>query len=213
MSSNSAASSPAQQVLLHACCGPCTAGTLPFLLEEGVRPVLYWNNPNIHPFTEYASRLTALREFARKECVPLIVDGSYGVRAFTAATAAAPNARCAVCYRMRMNAAARHAAESGYDAFTTTLLVSPFQDRDAILEAGQNAARKYGIPFLDLDFRPGFLKGQTKARDMGLYMQKYCGCIYSEEERYASRAAKVPYGYHPNFPKAEPHKQKARKTR
>lgn len=189
-----------QSVLLHACCGPCTAGTVPQLREEGIRPVLYWNNPNIHPFTEYSARLNALRELAAAEYLPLVIDGSYGVRAFTAAAASDPDSRCSTCYAMRMDAAAEHAARNGFSSFTTTLLVSPWQNRDGIIAAGEAAAARHGVAFLVRDFRPGFRSGQQRARDMGLYMQKYCGCIYSEEDRYEKKARKIPLGFHPNFP-------------
>lgn len=189
-------------VLVHTCCGPCASGTVPALLEGGMHPVLYWYNPNIHPFTEYASRLDSLRKFAAAEHLPLVIGGAYGLRPFVAATAADPDRRCLTCYKMRLDAAAEHAAREGYDAFTTTLLVSPYQHRDGILAAGREAAERFCTVFLEEDFRTGFRAGQEEARARGLYMQKYCGCIYSEEDRYRKRAQKIPAGFHPNFPRA-----------
>ena len=85
---------------------------------------------------------------------------------------------------VRLEQTAQYAAEHGFASFTTTLLVSPFQNHTAIIQAAEKASEKYGIPFLYRDFRPGFQDGQAKARELELYMQKYCGCIFSEEERY-----------------------------
>ena len=186
-------------ILLHACCAPCTAGTLSVLCEEAIYPVLYWNNPNIHPFREYEARLGALRQYAQTIHVPLIVDGSYGLRAFLEKTSPSGAGRCTVCYAMRLSQAARHAAKEGFDAFTTTLLVSPMQNREAILEAGREAAAREGIAFLERDFRPGYEAGRQEVRDLDLYMQKYCGCIFSEEERYKTRAARIQTGFFANF--------------
>ena len=76
------------------------------------------------------------------------------------------------------------AKENEYDAFSTTLLVSPYQNHEALKELGEKLAEEYGIEFVYRDFRIGFREGQTKARELELYMQKYCGCVFSEEERY-----------------------------
>lgn len=78
----------------------------------------------------------------------------------------------------------------GYDAFSTTLLISPYQNHEALKQIGEEMAEKYGLTFLYRDFRPGFREGQAEARELGLYMQKYCGCIFSEEERYHDRIEK-----------------------
>ncbi len=75
----------------------------------------------------------------------------------------------------------------GYDSFSTTLLVSPYQNHKALKELGEKLAEKYGIEFVYRDFRLGFREGQSKARELGLYMQKYCGCVFSEEDRYAKQ--------------------------
>jgi len=93
-------------------------------------------------------------------------------------------ARCEKCYRMRIEKTAAFAAENSFTAFTTTLLISPYQNHDAIKKTAQEAAEKYGIDFLYRDFRPLFREGQAISRESGFYMQKYCGCVFSEEERY-----------------------------
>jgi predicted adenine nucleotide alpha hydrolase (AANH) superfamily ATPase len=111
-----------------------------------------------------------------------------GDRAAASGDRAAANgdraSRCAWCYRTRLEKTAAQAAEGGWEGFSTTLLISPWQDHQGIRRAGEQAAEKYGVPFLYRDFRPLFREGQKKAREMGLYRQKYCGCVFSEEERY-----------------------------
>ena len=94
------------------------------------------------------------------------------------------------CYRVRLEQTARDAKENGYTAFTTTLLISPYQNHEKIKEICEEMAEKYDIKFLYRDFRPGFRQGQAKARQLGLYMQKYCGCVFSEEERYLCHSKK-----------------------
>lgn len=79
---------------------------------------------------------------------------------------------------------------TGYDAFTTTLLVSPYQNHDLLIQVAEELAEKYEVKFLYRDFRPGFREGQNEARELGLYMQKYCGCVFSEEDRYSKQIQK-----------------------
>ena len=90
--------------------------------------------------------------------------------------------RCEMCYDIRLDNVARFASENGYDSICTTLLVSPYQQHDVISRIAKEKASIYGIEFSYYDFRPGFREGQNMARDIGLYRQKYCGCIFSLEE-------------------------------
>lgn len=172
------------RILLHTCCAPCSIHCVERLRAEGFEPVAYWFNPNIHPYTEYRSRKTALEEYAKSIRLPLIVEDNYGLRSFVRAVIDDLDHRCLYCYRTRLEQTARYAAAHGFDAFSSTLLVSPYQKHDVLRDVGEAAAQKYGLPFLYRDFRTGFQDGQAKARALGLYMQKYCGCIFSEEERY-----------------------------
>lgn len=176
--------------LLHTCCAPCSIHCIESLRQEGIEPVSYWFNPNIHPYTEYRSRKTTLEEYAKSIQLKLIVDNTYGLRDFVAAVIDDLQHRCAYCYQVRLEQTARYAAEHNFDSFTTTLLVSPYQKHEAIVAAGERAAQTYGVPFLYRDFRPGFRQGQEQARQRNLYMQKYCGCIFSEEERYRHKQLK-----------------------
>ena len=92
--------------------------------------------------------------------------------------------RCVICYRMRLEKTAAYAAKHDFDAFGTSLLISPYQQHDTIRRIGEEAAAQYGVEFFYRDFRPLFRRGQNEARTLGLYMQKYCGCLFSEMERY-----------------------------
>ncbi len=173
--------------LLHICCAPCSIRCIEALREEGIEPVGYWYNPNIHPYTEYRSRKTALQEYARSIGMSLLVNDEYGLRPFVHAIYPDLEHRCETCYRLRMDETARRAAEEGFTAFTTTLLISPYQNHELLIRTANEAAAKHGVSFLYRDFRPYFREGQQSAREAALYMQKYCGCVFSEEERYRKK--------------------------
>lgn len=175
------------KVLLHICCAPCSIMCIETLRGEGIEPVGFWDNPNIHPFTEFRMRRNTLVEYAKSIGLELAVFGKYGLRPFIGEVAENIDGRCVKCYRMRMRSAAQYAAENGFTHFTSTLFVSPYQNHELLKLAAQEAAEEFGVEFLYRDFRPYFREGQDRARELGLYMQKYCGCIFSEEERYQKR--------------------------
>jgi hypothetical protein len=156
------------------------------LHQEGIEPVLFWYNPNIHPLLEHRQRKEALVEYAGRHALQLIDEGQYGLRDFVKAVCPDFDTRCAYCYTDRLEYTVRYASENGYDAFTTTLLISPYQNHDLIVKTASRLAEQYKLLFLYRDFRPAFRESQQKARQEQLYMQKYCGCIFSEEERYRS---------------------------
>jgi predicted adenine nucleotide alpha hydrolase (AANH) superfamily ATPase len=158
------------------------------LRGEGIEPTLFWYNPNIHPVTEYRSRRDALIDYAGRVGAALVQRDEYGLRAFLAAVGPEGADRCAHCYRVRIEETARRAAARGYENFSTTLLISPYQDHEALRAAAETAAACHGVAFLYRDFRPLFRAGQRTAREWGLYRQKYCGCIFSEEDRYLPAA-------------------------
>ncbi|MDL2318470.1 epoxyqueuosine reductase QueH [Eubacteriales bacterium OttesenSCG-928-A19] len=175
------------KTLLHICCAPCSIECISTLRGEGIEPTGFWYNPNIHPYTEYRNRHDALQTYAKNIEMELVDAAGYGLRPFLEALAGDVDSRCGTCYAMRMEATAAYAAKAGFDSFTTTLLISPYQRHEDIKAAATHAAEEYGVAFLYRDFRPAFREGQKKARETGLYMQKYCGCIFSEEERYARK--------------------------
>ena len=175
------------KTLLHTCCAPCSVSCVEQLRTEGIEPVSYWFTPNIHPYQEYKARRDTLIGYAKQINMELIVQEDYGLREFTCAVAKDIDHRCGTCYEMRLDQAAKFAAENGFDSFTSTLFVSPYQQHERMAQIAEQVARKWGVSFLYRDFRPGFRSGQQQARELGLYMQKYCGCIFSEEDRYAKQ--------------------------
>ena len=175
------------KLLLHTCCAPCSIMCIETLRREGIDPVLFWYNPNIHPFKEYKMRKNTLVEYADAINAKLIINNEYGLRKFIEAIFPDFDNRCGYCYRVRLEETAKFAAENGFDAFTSTLFVSPYQNHELLKLTAEAVAEKYGVKFLYRDFRPFFKEGQEKARELQLYMQKYCGCVFSEEERYQKK--------------------------
>ena len=179
------------RTLLHTCCAPCSIECVDALRAEGQELTGFWFNPNIHPVTEYRARLTALTGYAEKVGLPLAGHDRYGLKDFVRAVSPNLDDRCGVCYEMRLDAAAAFAAQNGFEAFTTTLLISPYQNHDLLIETGKRAALAHNVEFLERDFRPRFREGQRRARELELYMQKYCGCVFSEEERYHPKSSEL----------------------
>ena len=171
-------------VLMHTCCAPCSLSCIDPLRAEGIEPVAFWYNPNIHPWKEYEARRDCLLTYAPTIEMQVIVDEDYGLRTFVEHVASDIDHRCTYCYQHRLEVTALYAAEHGYEAFTSTLLASLYQDLEAIRAAAEKYARQYGVEFLYRDFRPNFRAGNQRARELGFYMQKYCGCVFSEQDRY-----------------------------
>lgn len=179
------------KLLMHTCCAPCSVYCIDTLRNEGIELDLFWYNPNIHPFIEYKTRRDCLKDYAKLVGVELIVNEDYGLDEFCRNVISDIPGRCVnYCYRKRIGETVRYAVENGYDAFTTTLLVSPYQKHEELKAICEELAAAAGIEFIYRDFRVGFRAGQAKARELGLYMQKYCGCIFSEEERYKKQIEK-----------------------
>ena len=172
------------KTLLHICCAPCANMCIDELRQDGQELIGYWYNPNIHPFTEYRARRNCLRDYAGTIALPLVERDDYGLRPFVRAVAEDIEARCVKCYELRLFAAAEYAATNGFDSFTSSLFISPYQNHALLKEVAERAADEYHVRFQYRDFRPLFRKGQERARELGFYMQKYCGCVFSEQERY-----------------------------
>jgi predicted adenine nucleotide alpha hydrolase (AANH) superfamily ATPase len=146
----------------------------------------FWENPNIHPFVEHHQRLTSFLKMAEAYGLSVVAgDAEYGLERFMRAINGdyGPG-RCAACYRLRLTAAAEAAARLSFEAFTTTLLISPYQNHELIIAIGEEAGKKAGVKFHYTDFRPGFRNSYDVARQHDLYRQKYCGCIFSENDRF-----------------------------
>ncbi len=166
-----------EEILLHSCCGPCAEYPLQQLLAEHYLPTLYYFNPNIQPQVEWQRRYESLAKLSDSMDLPLVAVGSAATEQWLALPDQAE--RCRFCYQLRLEEVARYAKENCFPTFATTLLVSPYQQRELIVEIGQELADSYGLNFLAADWRPGFRAGQKLARTHGLYRQRYCGCIFS----------------------------------
>ena len=176
------------KLLMHTCCAPCSVYCIDSLRSEGIEPTVYWYNPNIHPYMEYKARRDCLKEYTQSIGVQAIFEEEYGLDEFCKNVIGNLKTRCTdYCYRVRLEQTAKYAKGHGFDTITTTLFVSPYQKHEELKQIAEEIAKKYELNFLYRDFRVGFREGQAKARELGLYMQKYCGCIFSEEIRYYNR--------------------------
>ena len=180
------------KTLLHICCAPCANQPIEVLRTDGLEVTGFWYNPNIHPFTEYRARRNTVREYAGVIELPLIERNDYGLRPFVRTVVEDIEHRCVKCYEMRLFETARQAAEGGFDSFTSSLFISPYQNHELMRDVAERAAHEYGVEFLYWDFRPYFRAGQDFAREHGFYMEKYCGCVFSEEERYLKKNKIIP---------------------
>ncbi len=178
------------KLLLHVCCAPCSTYTLGHLREKDIDVSGYFYNPNIHPFREFRKRLASLRDFAKLENFAIELDTEYGLTEYLQKVVFHEKERCLICYSMRLEKTAQQAVKSNADAFTSTLLYSRYQNHKAIIRIGNTMADKYGVKFYYDDFRVGWQDGIDKAIAMDLYRQPYCGCIYSEQERYDKKLQK-----------------------
>ncbi len=171
-------------LLLHICCGPCAAYPVKFLREQGYSLSGYFYNPNIHPYKEFQKRLETLQDYVKQVELELIVDDQYCLEEFLLQALHSEQGRCHNCYEMRLRQTAKYAKAHGFEAFSSTLLVSPYQKHQLIIDVAEQVARQEEIPFAYFDFRSGWYEGVAISKQMELYRQPYCGCIFSEKERY-----------------------------
>lgn len=175
------------RVLLHICCAPCSVYTVRALRAEGALLAGYFYNPNIHPYTEFSKRLETLKEYAKVVLLPLDVDAAYDLEPFLSGTLALGRDRCLFCYRMRLEKTFQKAAQDNFDGVSTTLLYSRHQRHDDIRAIGGELAQVYGVPFVYRDLRRGWQEGIEGSKKLNMYRQQYCGCIFSEKDRYGGK--------------------------
>jgi predicted adenine nucleotide alpha hydrolase (AANH) superfamily ATPase len=175
------------RILLHVCCANCAVYPHGILSEDGHQVFGYWYNPNIHPYAEYRRRLDAVKSLEQKKSFPVFYHDSYDLEKFLKAAIQDVENRCAFCYKIRLIRPATFAKEQNFDGFTTTLLISPYQRHELVKEIGEKIGADLGIRFFYKDFRPGFHQSKNEAGGLELYSQKYCGCIFSEKERYLEK--------------------------
>ncbi|MBI4284757.1 MAG: epoxyqueuosine reductase QueH [Chloroflexi bacterium] len=180
-------STGSNSVLLHSCCAHCAAYTIDYWRKQGYEVICWWYNPNIHPFREHQSRLEAMQSLARNVDAPFLVADGYDMVTYFRQVAGheADGDRCQYCFRLRLARAAETARQMGIAAFTTTLLISPHQKHELVCQIGQEVAAATGIEFLYADLRKRYSDSRHITKPMDLYRQQYCGCLYSEWERFS----------------------------
>lgn len=194
------------KILLHMCCGPCSCYPVQRLREEGFEPVGYFFNPNIHPYQEWRRRLRTAREFSEKVGMKFSAVNNYGLREFLSKTAGVIGAvdsadtfkcadgfhqRCKICYAWRLSETAKFAAENNFEAFTSTLFYSIHQNHELMKGIAEHFAKQHAVDFYYEDFRAGWQAGIDLSLQLDLYRQNYCGCLFSEEERFSKEIKRL----------------------
>ena len=171
------------KLLLHMCCAPCAAAIVKKLnADETIQTEGFFYNPNIHPIEEFEKRKSQVANLSESYNLPVIIDEAYE-EDFWRKTFS-DKSRCLYCYYTRLDKTAEIASKQGFEAFTTTLLISPYQNHELIYEQGRRAAEKFNICFYYEDFRTLYHTGRQLSRAKGYYMQKYCGCFFSYSESH-----------------------------
>ncbi|HEY9204874.1 MAG TPA: epoxyqueuosine reductase QueH [Candidatus Methanoperedens sp.] len=171
------------RILAHICCAPCFTYPHERLIEEGHNVTGFFYDPNIHPYSEFKKRMESLEKYAEMKGTRIIYKKDYDLENYLRGSLRS-NDRCEFCYTCRLTETAITAGSLGFEAFTTTLLISPYQKHEIIRKVGERIADEHGIGFYYEDFREGYRESREIARAFDLYMQKYCGCIFSEKERF-----------------------------
>ncbi len=175
------------RMLMHACCAPCLAAPYKHLSKE-YDITVFWYNPNIQPYREYLRRLKAFKEYTSKIKAKVIYDYSYPLEEWLYRASILSKKsnvlRCRYCYADRLHKTALKAKELDFDFFSTTLLLAPYQKHEIIKELGERIGRAVGIKFYYEDMRKWFEEGEKLAKEAKIYRQGYCGCVFSEADRY-----------------------------
>ncbi len=174
------------KVLIHVCCAHCAAFTAEYWRQQGYEIGGFWYNPNIHPYTEHQQRLESMKALAQEIELPLIIAEGYDMVEYFRRVVGHETERCRYCFDLRLTKTAETARDKSFNAFTTTLLISPHQKHELIQETGNRVAGEQGVEFLYADLRKRYSDSRHITKPMNLYRQQYCGCIYSEWERYAN---------------------------
>lgn len=170
------------KILLHACCGPCAIIPAQSLSRAGLTFRLWFYNPNIQPWAEFTRRRDSLAYLALQGGYQADFSPPYQTADYLAAVRDSFEApeRCRRCFRLRLRALAEEARRTGFSHISTTLLYSRRQPHDLIREEAEKAARAQGREFFYQDWRTAWKQGFNLSRELGLYRQNYCGCLYSQ---------------------------------
>lgn len=167
-----------KKILLHTCCAPCTTKSLEELRAEHFDVTGFFYNPNIFPPEEYAKRKKYMEQYSTAVNLPMYyVENDLEHK----------SGDCPFCYETRLIRTAQFAKGSGFEAFTTTLLISPYQNHELLKKIGFRIEEEFGIVFLYRDFRPFYKASRSSAKEHNLYMQKHCGCASSLKLKEAKR--------------------------
>ncbi len=178
------------KLLLHTCCAPCAIYPIRVLREQDLTVMGFFYPHNIHPYTECLKRKETLAAYADRVGLKVIYGDGYDLAGFLQQAAFRESNRCRFCYHDRLRATALTAKRGRFDAFSTTLLYSKYQNHAVIRSIGESVANTVGVPFYYEDFRPGWKEGIEVSKRMGLYRQPYCGCVFSERDRYFRESPK-----------------------
>ena len=175
------------KMLLHICCGVCAVALIKKFRSAGHEVTGYFTNPNIHPYQEFKKRMRAVEVLAEQDKIKVHYEKEYGLKDFLRAVVFKENERCSICYEIRLQKTAEFAKKHRFDVFTSTLTISPQQDQALIKSIGTEVAKKEGIEFIYEDATDLYAESKESAKKRSLYRQQYCGCIYSEYERYQNK--------------------------
>ncbi len=175
----------ANSVLIHCCCAHCTAYTIEHWRRQGYELTAFWYNPNIHPYMEHQQRLASMQSLAKELSFSLIIDDDYEIIKYFNMVAGNEGRRCHYCFQLRLQKTAENARKLGFEVFSSSLLISPHQKHDLLIEVGNAIAEKLAIKYLYSDMRKRYSDSRRITKPLGLYRQQYCGCVFSERERYA----------------------------
>ncbi|MCD4734521.1 MAG: epoxyqueuosine reductase QueH [Bacteroidales bacterium] len=172
------------KLLLHTCCAPCSIYPVQVLRQMDMDVMGFFYRHNIHPFQECQKREATLKQYSQAIDLKVIYQPDYRIEKFLQSVVFRENDRCRYCYHDRLKATALVAKKGKFEGFTTTLLYSKFQNHELIRETGEAIAKKYNLKFFYHDFREGWKSGIEESKRLDMYRQQYCGCIYSEKDRY-----------------------------
>ena len=172
------------KLLLHTCCAPCTTYPVKVLKEMDMDIMGFFYRYNIHPFQECVKREETLKQYSESIGLKVIYQPDYKIEKFLQSIVFREKERCRYCYYDRLKATALVAKKGKFEGFTTTLLYSKFQNHELIRQTGEALAKNYGLKFFYHDFREGWKFGIEESKRLKMYRQQYCGCIYSEKDRY-----------------------------
>ena len=175
------------KILLHVCCAPCAIYPIDDLLAREMDVTGFFYPHNIHPYTECAKRRETLDTYASEIGLRVIHARGYDLESFVQNVVYREIDRCEYCYHDRLRSTALVAKRGKFDCFSSSLLYSKFQKHEQIKAIGDSVGKSVGVPFFYQDFRVGWKEGIEASKRRGMYRQQYCGCIYSEKERYYSQ--------------------------